>query len=84
MSIERRRSSGLLARGRAAALLVWLVAAIDPILPTRATAVPESRVGSAVKICNLPIVSEQICDVGRGITLCYETFGDAGDPPRCW
>jgi len=26
-------------------------------------------------------VSEQTCDVGRGITLCYETFGDAGDPP---
>jgi pimeloyl-ACP methyl ester carboxylesterase len=26
-------------------------------------------------------VSEQQCDVGRGISLCYETFGDAGDPP---
>src|ERR1035437_1286199 len=26
------------------------------------------------------IVSEQFCDVGRGITLCYETFGDAADP----
>jgi pimeloyl-ACP methyl ester carboxylesterase len=26
-------------------------------------------------------VSEQYCDAGRGITLCYETFGDAGDPP---
>jgi len=25
-------------------------------------------------------VSEQLCDVGRGITLCYETFGDASDP----
>jgi pimeloyl-ACP methyl ester carboxylesterase len=25
-------------------------------------------------------VSEQFCDVGRGITLCYETFGDASDP----
>ena len=24
---------------------------------------------------------EQFCDVGRGITLCYETFGDPGDPP---
>ncbi len=24
---------------------------------------------------------EQICNVGRGIDLCYETFGDAGDPP---
>ncbi len=23
---------------------------------------------------------EQFCDVGRGITLCYETFGDPGDP----
>ncbi len=23
---------------------------------------------------------EQFCDVGRGITLCYETFGDASDP----
>jgi pimeloyl-ACP methyl ester carboxylesterase len=27
------------------------------------------------------IVSEQFCDVGRGITLCYETFGEASDPP---
>ncbi len=26
-------------------------------------------------------MSEQKCDIGRGITLCYETFGDAGDPP---
>jgi len=26
------------------------------------------------------IVSEQFCDVGRGINLCYETFGDAADP----
>jgi pimeloyl-ACP methyl ester carboxylesterase len=26
-------------------------------------------------------VSEQFCDVGRGITLCYESFGDATDPP---
>src|SRR6185437_4822850 len=26
-------------------------------------------------------MSEQKCDVGRGITLCYETFGDRGDPP---
>ncbi len=25
-------------------------------------------------------MSEQLCDVGRGITLCYETFGDPGDP----
>jgi pimeloyl-ACP methyl ester carboxylesterase len=25
-------------------------------------------------------VSEQFCDVGRGITLCYETFGSASDP----
>jgi pimeloyl-ACP methyl ester carboxylesterase len=25
-------------------------------------------------------VPEQFCDVGRGITLCYETFGDAADP----
>jgi pimeloyl-ACP methyl ester carboxylesterase len=25
-------------------------------------------------------VSEQFCDVGRGITLCYETFGQASDP----
>jgi len=25
-------------------------------------------------------VSEQLCDVGRGITLCYETFGDPSDP----
>jgi pimeloyl-ACP methyl ester carboxylesterase len=23
---------------------------------------------------------EQLCDVGRGITLCYETFGDPADP----
>ena len=26
-------------------------------------------------------MAEQFCDVGRGITLCYETFGDPGDPP---
>jgi pimeloyl-ACP methyl ester carboxylesterase len=26
-------------------------------------------------------VSEQFCDVGRGITLCYETFGEQSDPP---
>jgi pimeloyl-ACP methyl ester carboxylesterase len=25
-------------------------------------------------------VSEQFCDVGGGITLCYETFGDPADP----
>jgi pimeloyl-ACP methyl ester carboxylesterase len=25
-------------------------------------------------------VPEQFCDVGRGITLCYDTFGDAADP----
>src|ERR1035438_381837 len=24
---------------------------------------------------------EQFCDVGRGITLCYETFGDPAQPP---
>ena len=24
---------------------------------------------------------EQSCNVGRGITLCYETFGDPADPP---
>jgi pimeloyl-ACP methyl ester carboxylesterase len=26
-------------------------------------------------------VSEQFCDVGRGVTLCYETFGDPDDTP---
>ena len=26
-------------------------------------------------------MNEQFCDVGRGITLCYETFGDPSDPP---
>jgi pimeloyl-ACP methyl ester carboxylesterase len=25
-------------------------------------------------------MNEQFCDVGRGITLCYETFGDRADP----
>jgi pimeloyl-ACP methyl ester carboxylesterase len=25
-------------------------------------------------------MTEQFCDVGRGITLCYETFGDPSDP----
>ena len=25
-------------------------------------------------------MNEQFCDVGRGVTLCYETFGDASDP----
>src|ERR1039458_6430634 len=24
---------------------------------------------------------EQFCDVGRGVSLCYETFGDPSDPP---
>ena len=24
---------------------------------------------------------ERFCDVGRGITLCYDTFGDPADPP---
>src|SRR3954469_19694932 len=26
-------------------------------------------------------MSEQFCDVGGGIRLCYDTFGDAADPP---
>ncbi|HLM86134.1 MAG TPA: alpha/beta hydrolase [Solirubrobacteraceae bacterium] len=26
-------------------------------------------------------MSEQFCDVGRGITLCYETFGEPSNPP---
>jgi pimeloyl-ACP methyl ester carboxylesterase len=26
-------------------------------------------------------MSEQFCEVGRGVTLCYETFGEPGDPP---
>jgi pimeloyl-ACP methyl ester carboxylesterase len=26
-------------------------------------------------------MSEQFCDVGRGVTLCYETFGEPADPP---
>jgi pimeloyl-ACP methyl ester carboxylesterase len=26
------------------------------------------------------VVNEQFCDVGRGITLCYEEFGDRSDP----
>jgi pimeloyl-ACP methyl ester carboxylesterase len=25
-------------------------------------------------------MSEKLCDIGGGITLCYETFGDPGDP----
>src|SRR4051794_10863014 len=25
-------------------------------------------------------MAERFCDVGRGVTLCYETFGDPGDP----
>ena len=25
-------------------------------------------------------MSEQFCDVGRGVSLCYEAFGDAADP----
>ena len=28
-------------------------------------------------------MSEQVCDVGRGIELCYETFGDPATRPRC-
>jgi pimeloyl-ACP methyl ester carboxylesterase len=26
-------------------------------------------------------MDERFCDVGRGVTLCYETFGDPADPP---
>src|SRR3954447_12520502 len=26
-------------------------------------------------------MTEQFCDVGRGVTLCYETFGDPADTP---
>jgi pimeloyl-ACP methyl ester carboxylesterase len=26
-------------------------------------------------------MAEEFCDVGRGVTLCYETFGDPGAPP---
>jgi pimeloyl-ACP methyl ester carboxylesterase len=26
-------------------------------------------------------MDERFCDVGRGITLCYETFGEQSDPP---
>jgi pimeloyl-ACP methyl ester carboxylesterase len=26
-------------------------------------------------------MGEEFCDVGRGVTLCYEAFGDPGDPP---
>ena len=26
-------------------------------------------------------MAEEFCDVGRGVTLCYETFGDRDDPP---
>jgi PAS domain S-box-containing protein len=26
-------------------------------------------------------MSEEFCDVGRGVTLCYETFGDPASPP---
>ncbi len=25
-------------------------------------------------------MNEQFCDVGRGVTLCYETFGDPSRP----
>src|SRR2546428_8119623 len=27
-----------------------------------------------------PIMAEQFCDVGRGVTLCFETFGEQSDP----
>ena len=30
---------------------------------------------------SIELVTEEFCDVGRGITLCYETFGDPDDPP---
>src|SRR5581483_5736314 len=26
-------------------------------------------------------MAEEFCDVGRGVTLCYEGFGDPADPP---
>jgi pimeloyl-ACP methyl ester carboxylesterase len=31
--------------------------------------------------CDPRRMAEQFCDVGRGITLCYETYGDPNDPP---
>jgi pimeloyl-ACP methyl ester carboxylesterase len=27
------------------------------------------------------VTEERFCDVGRGITLCYDSFGDPGEPP---
>jgi pimeloyl-ACP methyl ester carboxylesterase len=29
----------------------------------------------------MPAMEERFCDVGRGVTLCYETFGDPADSP---
>jgi pimeloyl-ACP methyl ester carboxylesterase len=37
--------------------------------------------GSRMEARGQPGTSERFCDVGRGITLCYETFGDPADPP---
>ncbi len=29
----------------------------------------------------MPSMAEELCDVGRGVTLCYESFGDPDDTP---
>ena len=40
-----------------------------------------ARRDAAERGAGVTAMAEQLCDVGRGITLCYETFGEAGQPP---
>lgn len=39
------------------------------------------RYGLVIKANETGTAGECFCDVGRGVTLCYETFGTPGDPP---
>jgi pimeloyl-ACP methyl ester carboxylesterase len=42
---------------------------------------PRSRAAAGVAALQYSAMAEHQCDIGGGITLCYETFGDPGDPP---
>src|SRR4029077_15636203 len=54
----------------------WLLTAIAPMLPLA----PSGRPRAAGGRYSPGIVSEQFCDVGGGVTLCYETFGEPAHP----
>ena len=40
-----------------------------------------TRVQDPLRLYPAWLMPEEFCDVGRGVTLCYETFGDSNDPP---